>query len=247
MKTLPVYIILLGIALSSPIGALADTGFSTSVMLRQDALAAGYTVVNPVGTMWVGLPADATSGTKQLRVKLNKVAHPENYYGDEQPVSDLYRYHLKANNDFKLDQHLWLQLSFPSSYSDDELVLKYYDSASDRWRKVSEQETDTISLVQSGQLKKKHAIIALFEKPSADHIVQGIASWYYGSGSACNSFPMGSRIRVTNVATGASVDSTIVSTGPFVPGRVVDLNHDDFAAIASISAGVVEVTVEAIP
>lgn len=224
----------------------ADDGLTVTAVLRRDALAAGYTVVNPAGTAALGVPGHAIKQTAQVRVKLSKVAHPENYYGDEQPISDLYRFALHNQTTFKLKKKLWLRLSYPSSYTERDKVMKYYDSASNRWRKLTALNDDTTTYNITGHLKKKHGIIAVFEQPSADDIVQGMASWYDWTGAACNAFPLGSVIRVTNVSTGAYVDSTVVSTGPFIPGRVVDLTRNDFAQIADLSTGVVEVTVQQI-
>lgn len=222
----------------------AKDSFSVEAVLRRDALQAGYTVVNPAGTAQLGVPAKAVKRVNKVRVKLGKVAHPENYYGDEQPISDLYRYSFHQTKSFRLDKPVWLGLSYPAAYADRTTVLKYYDPAKDAWRRLPHQSTNTDNYIQKGQLKKKHGIIAVFEKPADGDIVQGIASWYDWTGAACNSFPMGSRIRVTNVATGATVESTIVSTGPFIPGRVVDLPRAEFAQIADVSAGIVEVTVQ---
>ncbi|EKD76410.1 MAG: Rare lipoprotein A [uncultured bacterium] len=98
----------------------------------------------------------------------------------------------------------------------------------------------------SVQLKRRQAIVAVFVKPVSSTVVQGTASWYDWTGAACNAFPIGSIIRVTNVATGASVESEVVSTGPFIPGRVVDLPREQFSQIADLSAGLAEVTVERI-
>ena len=222
----------------------ASNQFSVQAILRRDALQAGYTVINAAGTAQLGVPAKAIKRVSKVRVKLNKVAHPENYYGDEQPVSDLYRYSLHQAKPWLLKKALWLGLSYPSAYAERNLVIKYYDPVQYTWRPLKRQSTKSDSYIQRGKLKKRHAIIAVFEKPSPDNIVQGIASWYDWTGAACNSFPMGSRIRVTNVATGATVESTIVSTGPFIPGRVVDLPREEFSQIADLSAGVVEVTVQ---
>lgn len=223
---------------------LANNDFSVQAVLRREALRSGYTVVNPVGTAQLGVPANAIRKTDKIRVKLNKVSHPENYYGAAQPISDLYRYSLHQPNAFKLEKALWLGLSYPSSYAERDTVIKYYDSAADKWKKLKHQKKTSTDYVQSGHLKKRQGIIAVFEKPSPDDIVQGIASWYDWTGAACNSFPLGSRIRVTNVATGAAVESTVVSTGPFIPGRVVDLPREEFAKIADVSAGLIEVTVQ---
>lgn len=232
------------IVLVSPVWA--DDGLSVTAVLRRDALAAGYTVVNPAGTAAVGVPANAVTQVAKVRVQLSQVVHPEDYYGDEQPVSDLYRFSLHNQKSFQLKKKLSLRLSYPSTYAGRDLVIKYYDSVADRWRKLAALANNEETYTVTGRLKKKQGIIAVFEKPSADDIVQGMASWYDWTGAACNAFPLGSVIRVTNVATGAAVDATVVSTGPFIPGRVVDLTRDDFAQIADLSTGVVEVTVQQI-
>lgn len=222
----------------------ASSEFSVQAVLRRDALQAGYTITNSAGTAYVGVPAKAIKYGHQVRVKLGKVMHPENYYGDDQPISDLYRYSLHQPKPFRLQKALWLGLSYPSIYADRATVIRYYDSAEDKWKRLKHQSTQTGSYVQVGHLKKKHGIIAVFKKTAPDDIVQGMASWYDWVGAACNSFPLGSRILVTNVMTGATVESTIVSTGPFIPGRVVDLPREAFAEIADLSSGVVEVTVQ---
>jgi rare lipoprotein A len=53
---------------------------------------------------------------------------------------------------------------------------------------------------------------------------------------------MGSVITVTNGA-GVSVTCKVVSRGPFVTGRVVDLARSTFAALGPVSKGLVTVTV----
>lgn len=53
---------------------------------------------------------------------------------------------------------------------------------------------------------------------------------------------MGSTIRVTNIA-GESVTCRVVSRGPFVTGRVVDLAKSTFAKLSPISQGLVGVSV----
>ncbi|SDM21959.1 rare lipoprotein A [Nonomuraea maritima] len=59
--------------------------------------------------------------------------------------------------------------------------------------------------------------------------------------AAHRTLPMGSRVRVTNPATGASVTVRINDRGPFVGGRCFDLSEAAFAAIGNLSAGVMHV------
>ena len=43
--------------------------------------------------------------------------------------------------------------------------------------------------------------------------------------AAHRTLPFGTRLRVTNVATGQSVTVRVNDRGPFIPGRVVDVSH----------------------
>jgi uncharacterized protein YabE (DUF348 family) len=77
----------------------------------------------------------------------------------------------------------------------------------------------------------------------------GAASWYSWTGTmaAANPWlPKGSYVKVTNLDNGKSVIVVINDRGPFVPGRIIDLDKVAFAKIASIGAGVINVKMEEI-
>lgn len=81
--------------------------------------------------------------------------------------------------------------------------------------------------------------------PSYSRAKQGMASWLdtIPPGTCANNdAPMGSTIKVTNGA-GVSVTCKVVSTGPFVTGRVVDLAKSTFAQLGPVSQGLVGVAV----
>lgn len=82
--------------------------------------------------------------------------------------------------------------------------------------------------------------------PEPANVQVGIASWYDGRRGTCahRTAPIGTEVTVTNVATGASVTCTVTNRGPFVEGRVVDLDDASFAAIAPLSQGLADVRVE---
>jgi uncharacterized protein YabE (DUF348 family) len=76
---------------------------------------------------------------------------------------------------------------------------------------------------------------------------RGAASWYAWTGTmaAANPWlPMGSYVKVTNMENGKSVIVKINDRGPFVPGRIIDLDKVAFQKIASIGAGVINVKME---
>jgi rare lipoprotein A len=91
----------------------------------------------------------------------------------------------------------------------------------------------------------------------------GYASWYgpgfhgnlTASGERFNSraltaahksLPFGSRVKVTNQATGRSVTIKINDDGPHVPGRIIDLSEGAFRQIASLGQGVAKVCISRI-
>ena len=90
----------------------------------------------------------------------------------------------------------------------------------------------------------------------------GLASWYGppyhnhagADGSIYNenaltvahrTLPMGTIVRVTNVATGESVLARVTDRGPFVPGRILDLSLAAARSISVYRAGTAKVKIEA--
>ncbi len=81
-------------------------------------------------------------------------------------------------------------------------------------------------------------------------LVRGKASWFADSmtksaklGVATNLFPIGGELLVTNTDNDESIIVKIISTGPFVPGRLFDLTKSAFSKIADPKVGVIEVEV----
>lgn len=77
----------------------------------------------------------------------------------------------------------------------------------------------------------------------------GGASWYAYTGTlaAANPWlPKGSYVKVTNLDNDKSVIVVINDRGPFVPGRIIDLDKVAFQKIASLGAGVINVKMEEI-
>lgn len=63
---------------------------------------------------------------------------------------------------------------------------------------------------------------------------EGIASYYTFKGgmrAACLLAPMGSSVKVTNLENGQSITVVVSDRGPFVKGRVIDLEKDAFLAL----------------
>ena len=89
---------------------------------------------------------------------------------------------------------------------------------------------------------------------------QGLASFYTeGSRTASGekfdthqltaahrTLPFGTRLRVTNVATGRSVTVRVNDRGPFVPGRIVDVSYSAAASLGMVGRGVAKVKLDVV-
>lgn len=58
--------------------------------------------------------------------------------------------------------------------------------------------------------------------------------------------PFGTRLRVTNVATGKSVTVRVNDRGPYVPGRVVDVSYSAANALGMVGSGVAKVKLDVV-
>jgi rare lipoprotein A len=91
----------------------------------------------------------------------------------------------------------------------------------------------------------------------------GIASWYgdqwqgriTASGqrfddrqltAAHRSLPLNSRVRVTNLRTGRSVEVTITDRGPYARGRVIDLSQAAAKQLGIVKKGLAPVKIESV-
>jgi rare lipoprotein A (peptidoglycan hydrolase) len=82
--------------------------------------------------------------------------------------------------------------------------------------------------------------------PRPPHSASGQATWYPEAAPgrcASPSLGFGTVLRVTNVETGASTTCIVDDREADNQGRVVDLSPSGFAQIASMSGGVVTVTI----
>lgn len=66
----------------------------------------------------------------------------------------------------------------------------------------------------------------------------------YAMTCAHRTLPFGTRIRVTDLASGRSVDVTVTDRGPFKRGRVVDLSLAAARRLGMVAKGLVRVRVE---
>ncbi len=108
---------------------------------------------------------------------------------------------------------------------------------------------------------KKHTPFARLKNATPTQIAsQGVASFYTegqqtASGekfdtndltAAHPTLPFGTRLRVTNVASGRSVTVRVNDRGPYVPGRVVDVSHSAADALGMVGSGIAKVKLDVV-
>ena len=64
--------------------------------------------------------------------------------------------------------------------------------------------------------------------------------------AAHRTLPFGTRLRVTNVATGKSVTVRVNDRGPFIPGRVVDVSYAAAATLGMVDGGIAKVKLDVV-
>jgi rare lipoprotein A len=64
--------------------------------------------------------------------------------------------------------------------------------------------------------------------------------------AAHRTLPFGTRLRVTNVATGRSVTVRINDRGPYIPGRVVDVSYSAAESLGIVGRGLAKVKLDVV-
>jgi rare lipoprotein A len=108
---------------------------------------------------------------------------------------------------------------------------------------------------------KKHTPFASHKNAAETQVAShGLASFYTegtqtASGerfdtheltAAHRTLPFGTRLRVTNVATGQSVTVRVNDRGPFVPGRVVDVSYSAAETLGMVGGGIAKVKLDVV-
>lgn len=215
------------------------------VSLDQVTLEKGFTVQNSENPNFkVGIFPNTINQPSTVvfkTVEQGDVAFPEGL----ERVSDIYSFELKTAESVVFENPVVLSLELTKT-SDYKKEVYYYDSNRGTWISLPSRTAPGGDEIRAF-IHLKYAKVVVLQ--DSNYMETGYASWYrssrYPNGAASNDYPYDARLRVTNLANGNWVDVTVVSTGPFVEGRIIDLTHTAFSAIANTYVdGVVRVQVE---
>jgi len=83
-------------------------------------------------------------------------------------------------------------------------------------------------------------------EPEPSNSQEGDASWYDHEEGTCahRDLPFGTIVKVTNLENGATTSCRVADRGPYVDGRVIDLDRTVFDDIADPGQGVIRVRIE---
>lgn len=108
---------------------------------------------------------------------------------------------------------------------------------------------------------RKHSPFATDRQTAKTQLASyGVASFYSEEQQTANgekfnpneltaahpTLPFGSRLRVTNLATGRSVIVRVNDRGPFVPGRVVDVSYSAAETLGIVHRGITKVKLDVV-
>lgn len=208
----------------------------------------GYTFDTPDGNIRIGFMPDLVN--KPFTAKVRSL---HNYPGAlDLPdnlnfASDIYHIWLDSDEPLDLKKPIPVQIKFLEG--NDELKnIYYYDPSTSTWNLSPSTTLYDLDSVRTLTYNQEY-ILAVVADPAIKE--KGKASWFSSSitprnpwGSANNDYPIGTIVRVTNLENNKYYDTEIISRGPYVDFRIIDLTSNAFKQIANLGEGVVDVKVE---
>lgn len=161
-------------------------------------------------------------------------------------ISPIFQFEIKNKGSYSGKKPISIAVKYGRA-SDTLKQIFYYDKISGNWRPLPTEDFPE-KLTALAKINLPFARLAVFDNPRI--LAIGKASWYrYKSGNfaASPDFPKGSIIRVYNTENNKFVDVKINDYGPernLHPDRVVDLEKNAFAKIASLKKGTAQIKIQ---
>jgi rare lipoprotein A len=124
-----------------------------------------------------------------------------------------------------------------------------------------EQGQTSPEIIRRAPANKKHTPFASPKDAGKTELAShGVASFYTAGTQTANgekfntheltaahrTLPFGTRLRVTNVASGRSVTVRVNDRGPFIPGRVVDVSYSAAETLGMVGEGIAKVRLDVV-
>ncbi|MBI2426218.1 MAG: hypothetical protein HYV34_00035 [Candidatus Kerfeldbacteria bacterium] len=199
---------------------------------------------SPDGNFALGFPAGALDTSARVVLKRFDLLDDDTTIPKNAKMVSpaIYEFGLRSDEPLTLNGLLPVRLSVESTSASSKSMY-VLDKRSDTWRKIT-SKYDANTGVVTAHVPFLYAPLAVFEEQTS---FEGTASWYRGNAqddAATNLFPLGTKVKVTNLDTGASTIVNIVSTWAGTSRHIIDLTFSAFSTIASPWKGVARVRVE---
>lgn len=120
--------------------------------------------------------------------------------------------------------------------------LMIWNATAQKWDRMRSVMTGDRWYQEGASWRTPVRVVAVTDRKT----IEGRASWYRAKradDAASNDFALGTKLRVTHTPTGKTTVVTVRSTGPFVPGRVLDIDRRAFSSLLSPGAGTAQISV----
>ncbi|MBU0496531.1 MAG: septal ring lytic transglycosylase RlpA family protein [Candidatus Thermoplasmatota archaeon] len=207
--------------------------------LDEQTLQRGFTIETEGQEIRLGITPNSLGARKLVHVALKSADIGQVDVRDQVLLSRLYSFDVFHKQTVEVNEPIWITVEWDVD-SKKGYALKFWNGTNNSWDEVP-ATIDLENRRMQAAIHLPYAIVGVFESGQVEYT--GQASWMDWHGAAMNEVGYGTEVLVKNVDTGAQATTTIVSTGPFVPGRIIDLPREIFGAIADISQGVINVIV----
>lgn len=216
------------------------------VRIDSETIVKGYTITAPTETVRFAVWPNLVDEEVDIRIEHVDPHHVSELPSDREQVSDFFMVNILSADDpakplvLQKPYTVALKTWSITPWSKD---VYYWDDVKNGWVRLPSSVDFTNNEVRAIDHLPYMRVVVLERK----NAIEGNMSWYAdgrADSAASNDFPPQSVLRVTNVENNKSVDVVVRSTGPFVPGRVIDVSRSAFSVIQLAWKGIARVRVE---
>ncbi|HRY63280.1 MAG TPA: RlpA-like double-psi beta-barrel domain-containing protein [Patescibacteria group bacterium] len=223
-----------------------------TLRLDEATVVKGYTFVAPDNDFKVGVVDKAV--TEPVTVRFKKIPDSHMTFplakAPGEKASAIWEFDLLANDGSlgKLVRPIYLAIGITNTKMNRK-VMYYWDKAGEIWRALP-SSLDLENKLLRATIYLPYARLALFDEPDGT-TYEALASWYPTNltarntlGCASNAYPLNTPLWVCRLDDLTKCTITrVISRGPYVDDRIVDLTKDAFETIGNPRGGVIGVRV----
>jgi len=217
---------------------------ATRIRIDQNTIKKGFTVEHASGNFRFAVTPGQVDQEVSIVLK-NETVFNAPLPAGKKAVSPFYSFVVKGmdHNPVIVEKPYWVAMHYTSDNSIAPKAIYNWDSNKNSWIRMP----SAVNLEAQEVRAISHLPFSWVVVLEDTNTLQGRASWFpssQGLVAASNDFPLGTELTVINLANNKAVVVKVVSTGPFVADRIIDLSDDAFQELTTLSEGVIEVKVQ---